>query len=393
MTSPRSRRFLAMTALALVAFAGGAMREALATCGVFADVPDGNAFCASILQVYYLGITSGTTPTTYGPSATVTREQMAAFLARTYDRTASRTSRRAALGQWWTTTPHYDQQDLGLTTVGSGPRALKSDGADVWVARNVAGTVSRVRASDGKLLETWTGATSGVDVLVAIGRVFVAGNASPGNLYLIDPASAPGAVTTVATDLGNFPRAIAFDGTNIWTANSNSVSIITPGSWSVSTVSPGFLSLFGILYDGTSMWVADSNGDAVRKLNADGSIAQTVTVGDAPVFPVFDGNNIWVPNFNSSSLTVVRASDGTVLKTFSAANGDQNGLNAPAAAAFDGQRILVTNSGGGLSLFKAADLSPIGFFATAGVLQPQGACSDGVHFWIAFLGSDKIGRF
>jgi hypothetical protein len=393
MTSSRPRRVFALAAVALVALAAGATQELLATCGVFTDIPDGNIFCSSILQIYYLGITGGTTATTYSPSATVTREQMAAFLARTYDRAAARTSRRAALNQWWTTTAHYDQ-NLGLTSVGTSPQIPASDGADVWVPNDGSGTVSRVRASDGKLLDTWTGATSARSALVVMGRVFVTGATSPGRLYMIDPTAIGGTVTTVANDLGNGADGIAFDGDSIWTANGGaSVSKVVPGSWSVTTISTGFQGPLGIVFDGTSMWVTDLIDDALKKLNANGSVAQTVTMGVDPLYPVFDGNNIWVPNNGDNTLRVVRASDGTVLKTFSAANGNQNGLNGPSGAAFDGQRILVTNVGGGVSLFKAADLSPIGFFATAGVDGPWGACSDGVNFWISFQSSGKIGRF
>jgi hypothetical protein len=62
-------------------------------------------------------------------------------------------------------------------------------------------------------------------------------------------------------------------------------------------------------------------------------------------------------------------------------------------AAFDGQRILVTNFSGGVSLFHATALSPIGSVATAGVTFPYGVCSDGASFWVSFNGSGDIGRF
>jgi hypothetical protein len=76
---------------------------------------------------------------------------MAAFLSRTVDRVLLRGSRRAALNQFWTT---QNATVLGLTTVGSGPELIQSDGADIWVANLSDFSVSRVRASDGKLLET-----------------------------------------------------------------------------------------------------------------------------------------------------------------------------------------------------------------------------------------------
>jgi hypothetical protein len=114
-----------------------------------------------------------------------------------------------------------------------------------------------------------------------------------------------------------------------------------------------------------------------------------VTVGSLPRIPVYDGTNIWVPNGGSTSVSVVRVSSGAVLQTLTG-----NGLNSPAVAAFDGQRVLVTNlSGNSVSLWKAADLTTLGSFSTGPGSTPIGACSDGVNFWIALSGVDKLARF
>jgi hypothetical protein len=299
-------------------------------------------------------------------------------------------SRRAALDQFWTT---QNDTVLGLTTVGGTPNLLKSDGADVWLA-NLNGTVLRVRASDGKLLETWTGATSNAaGVLVAMGRILVTGETSPGKLYMIDPSQAAGAVTTVASNLGINPYGIAFDGAHVWTANDGgSVSIVTPGAtipWTVTTVTTGFSGPNGALYDGANVWVTDTAAGTLLKLDSAGAILQTVTVGTSPEIPIFDGTNIWVPNSNSASVSVVRASSGAVLQTLTG-----NGLNSPIAAAFDGQRVLITNSSGNsVSLWKAADMTALGSFATGASTHPFGACSDGLNFWIALTGSAKLARF
>ena len=48
----------------------------------FTDVPTSSFAFADIACIKGLGITTGTTPTTYDPAGNVTREQMAAFLAR-----------------------------------------------------------------------------------------------------------------------------------------------------------------------------------------------------------------------------------------------------------------------------------------------------------------------
>lgn len=308
---------------------------------------------------------------------------------------ANGASRRAALNQWWTTKPHFDL-DLGTTTVGNRPRLLQADGADIWVANHTGQTVSRVRASDGKLRETWTGATDAWTVIVAMGRVFVSTRSSPNaSLYMIDPTQPAGPVTTVTSSLGSNARGIAFDGARIWTANEGSpgsVSIVTPGSilpWSVTTVVTGFVSVHGIVYDGSNIWVADNS--ELKKLDSNGNIILSVTVGGNPETPVFDGTNILVPNNSSNTVTMVNAAMGTVVATLSG-----NGLNGPWAVASDSQRIVVTNqSGGSVSLWRASDLSPLGSFSTGPGTNPIGVCSDGVNFWIAVDGPvpGKLGRF
>jgi hypothetical protein len=90
-------------------------------------------------------------------------------------------------------------------------------------------------------------------------------------------------------------------------------------------------------------------------------------------------------------VTVIRATGaltGTVLATLTG-----NGVVGPAQAAFDGERILVTNPNAGIvSLWKASDLGVIGNFSTGATGGPVGACSDGVNFWITINGG-KLARF
>ena len=117
--------------------------------------------------------------------------------------------------------------------------------------------------------------------------------------------------------------------------------------------------------------------------------AQTVTVGQGPLFPTFDGTNIWVPNYYESSVSVVRASTGALVATLTG-----NGLNFPLEAAFDGQRVLVTNQqGNSVSLWKASDLTPLLSLSTDPGTIPWGACSDGVNFWVTLFGTGLLARF
>jgi hypothetical protein len=360
----------------------------------FNDVMASPFFC-QIAAAYFSGLTNGTGDgTTYSPTQTVTREQMAAFISRTMDQSLKRGSRRAVAKKWWTP---QDANSLTLTDVGSNPRRVEFDGTDLWVANLNSASVMRIRPSDGKLLDTWTGATEAFGILAAMGRIFVTGVTTPGGLYMIDPTQPAGTVVTLTNSLGGGSVGIAFDGSRIWTANTSSVSIVMLNPTEVTTVSTGFSQLTGLLYDGSHIWVTDFDVNTLLRLNPDGSIAQTINVGDGPLNPVFDGTNIWVPNLDSNSITVVRVKDaqGSPLTTpFVLATLTGNGLFQPNTPAFDGERILVTNLlGHSVSLWKAADLTPLGSFSIGANRQPFGACSDGLNFWITLPGSDKLARF
>jgi hypothetical protein len=279
------------------------------------------------------------------------------------------------------------------------PTLVESDGAELWVPNLVSGSVSRVRGSDGKVTETWSGATSAYGVVVAMGQVFVTGATNPGVIYQIDPRQPVGAVQVLQSIAGIRPHGIAFDGARLWTANLGSpgvgsVTSITLSSAVENTVTSGFSRPEGILYDGSNIWVTDSGDNTLKQLDAAGKILHVVPVGSGPQNPVFDGINIWVPNSLDNTVTVVRAATAAVLQTLSG-----NGLRAPMAAAFDGQRIMVTNfgsnldGGSGVSLWKAADLTPLGSVVIGGGIGPFGACSDGLNFWITHQATNKLVRF
>jgi hypothetical protein len=100
-------------------------------------------------------------------------------------------------------------------------------------------------------------------------------------------------------------------------------------------------------------------------------------------------------NFNANTVTVIRATDSQgnpLASPFVLATLSGNGLNAPNAIAFDGQRILATNqNGNSVSLWRASDLSPLGSFS--GAPSPRGACSDGLNFWVTLGTDNSVVRF
>ncbi|HWC65284.1 MAG TPA: S-layer homology domain-containing protein, partial [Thermoanaerobaculia bacterium] len=196
----RSRRLALLGGIvAATAFLGAGLHVFAACAGYdlpFTDLGSESTFCAAIAEAYFSGLTNGTSATTYSPSSKVPRDQMAAFITRTLDQSLLRGSRRAALDQWWTPTPHFEN-GLAMTSVGTGPSRLACDGADVWVTNSQDNSVTRVRASDGKNLETWTNMSNGFGIMTAMNRVFVIG--FTGSLYEIDPSQAAGPALGVAT--------------------------------------------------------------------------------------------------------------------------------------------------------------------------------------------------
>jgi hypothetical protein len=360
----------------------------------FNDVMASPFFC-QIAAAYFSGLTNGTGDgTTYSPTQTVTREQMAAFISRTMDQSLKRGSRRAVAKKWFTP---QTAGSLTLTNVGDFPQGVEFDGTDLWVANGFSNTVTRVRPGDGKVLETWSGATFAQNIVCAMGKIFITGVTQPGSLYMIDPTQPAGAVTTLSSNMANNTHGIAFDGSRIWTTNTvNTLSIISLNPTTVTTVTTGFTNLVGILYDGANIWVTDITAQTLMKLNANGSIAQTINVGVRPLSLVFDGTNIWVANAMSSSVTVVRVKDATgapLASAFVLATLTGNGLSAPNAVAFDGERILIANLSDSVSMWKASDLTPLGSFSTGANSSPSGACSDGLNFWITLTDADKLARF
>jgi hypothetical protein len=360
----------------------------------FNDVMASPFFC-QIAAAYFSGLTNGTGDgTTYSPTQTVTREQMAAFISRTLDQSLKRGSQRAVAKKWWTP---QNAGSLTLTSVGDSPELVEFDGTDLWVANRLGSSVMRIRPSDGKVIDTWTGAMNATGVLAAMGKIFITGQTNPGKLYMIDPTQPAGVVTTLTSSLGASPHGITFDGARIWTANIGSVSIVSLNPTTVTSVTEGFVFPIGILYDGAQVWVTDLSPGNLYKLDSNGGITQTINVGMSPRYPVFDGINIWVPNFVSDSVAVVRVKDAQgnpLASAFVLATLTGNGLNDPFTAAFDGERILVTNfHGPSVSLWKASDLTPMGTFPTDADTLPLGACSDGLNFWIALSNTDSLARF
>ncbi len=123
---------------------------------------------------------------------------------------------------------------------GGGAEALASDGTSLWVASQFQNTVTRVRASDGKTLET--------------------------------------------VSVGSQPVAVLADPSGIWVANlgDDTVTQLSPGDGSVLGTFPVGHGPGGLVSAGNNIWVLNRNDSTVTKLSRDGATLATYRVGTRP---------------------------------------------------------------------------------------------------------------
>ena len=75
--------------------------------------------------------------------------------------------------------------------------------------------------------------------------------------------------------------------------------------------------LSGVVFDGASIWVSSITDSSVTKLRAsDGTSLGTYYVGSNPRAIAFDGAHVWVANLGDGNVMKLRVSDGSVLGTY-----------------------------------------------------------------------------
>jgi len=213
------------------------------------------------------------------------------------------------------------------------------DGLNLWSVDCASGTLTKIRASTGKVLGTF-----------AIGSQLVG---------------------------------LAYDGASIWVVNQSAQGTVTKvrpedgavlGTFSVGAF-PG-----DVAVDGQNIWVVNRASNTVSKLRAsDGTVLGTFPTGNNPQGIAFDGQNMWVTNIiPPSGVTKIRASDGTSLGFFPLAGN-------PVPIVFDGQAIWI----GGSSTYKLN----VSTGAVVATFAPTGAMVfDGASIWVGNEASNSLSR-
>lgn len=218
-------------------------------------------------------------------------------------------------------------------------------------------------------------------------------------INLPDPAVTPSGTA--------FPSAVAFDGTNVWVANtgSNSVTVVNARTGVSQGVVPVGASPSALAFDGIAMWVActdDNTLHVVKAADLTKVVIDMVTAeagrvqNPGPSALAFDGTNMWVADMQDNLVSVYNATTLTPA-SFSPIGSPTVG-NTPCALAFDGINMWVANLSDGMagtvSCIVASNGQPAplasGNPVTTEGVWPISLAFDGTYMWVLYNGSSQV---
>jgi len=289
--------------------------------------------------------------------------------------------KQIALLQW------YDAIQTGDTTfsVGNGPGNIAFDGIYLWIVNVLDDTVSKLLPSDGSVVSTYPVGEQPEGVAYDGAHIWIS-NSQDHTVIKLRPSDGS-IVGTYSIGGGVLPDDIVFDGTYIWTGNSNNTvtKLRASDGGVVGTYPAGGSSGVSrdLAFDGTHIWVTNPADDTVTKIRtSDGGLVSTYSVGDQPNDVAFDGSCIWVSNYADDTITRLRASDGSLVNTYPVGDG-------PSAVAFDGIYLWICNSNDDtVTKLRASDGSLVGTYSVGD--GPVNMAFDGANIWVTNYWDDTV---
>jgi len=212
-----------------------------------------------------------------------------------------------------------DENGILINTISlpaENPEGLLFDGKYIWTANNGlnANSVSKIDVVTKTIKNTYIVGLD-PDGVAFDGTYIWVTNSNNNDVWKLDRDTGE---QLASYPTGIFPLSIIFDGRNMWIGNGTSVNVGAPvpgvGSLSKIRAADGAnLGTFavgnhvrGLVYDGTSIWTCNSNDNTVSRLRAaDVALLGTYSTGIAPRGIAFDGTNIWIANSGENTLTVI----------------------------------------------------------------------------------------
>jgi YVTN family beta-propeller protein len=225
--------------------------------------------------------------------------------------------------------------------VGNGPTGVDVDEAGhVWVANTTDHTVSKIWASDGKRLETYSTVTDPGAIAVGEGAVWVASKSS-GTVVKLNPSDGQ-VLKTI--HVGEAPAGIAVGHDFVWVADSLSGTVfkIDPGAGRVDDVIKVGAGSTGIAIVGGEVWTANELAGTVSRIDPTTDRATPVRLGHGPTSVAGASGIVYVAlratgaAHRGGTLTMVVSVEGDPQDTLDPAVGALSGL---------GQFFGLTNDG------------------------------------------------
>src|SRR5262245_37066069 len=145
----------------------------------------------------------------------------------------------------------------------------------------------------------------------------------------------------------------------------------------------------GMAFDGQNIWVANHDSSTLTKLRANDGAALGTFPAQAPHEVTFDGATIWWSRvadfpFVGGCVGRTRASDGAFLGC----------VTLPQISwglAFDGTHVWAAVENGTVAKIRASDGAIVGTFAVGA--DPMGVLFDGANVWVSAQGSHLVKKF
>jgi hypothetical protein len=225
------------------------------------------------------------------------------------------------------------------TQAGGTAGPLTFDGANIWVGISDNPLLLKFRASDGALIGTFS--LSGIAQELAFDGFHIWATSGT-KLLKLRPSDG---VTVDIVDFGSPAQGLAIGDSWVWVTLSNGtvMSVCRCGSDEMAGPYNVGINPKGIAFDGVNMWIANSGQLSVTKLRGSdgaflGSFAECSNCGN-PLQVAFDGAQMWVTT-STGHLKRYRISDGREVGNHFIPSANLR------AIAFDGANIWVAHSSG-----------------------------------------------
>ncbi|NOX90776.1 MAG: T9SS type A sorting domain-containing protein [Calditrichaeota bacterium] len=199
-----------------------------------------------------------------------------------------------------------------------------------------------------------------------------------------------GSVAQSFSSPGSKPTGLAWDGTNLWNADTdlNRIFKIDPKTGSVlsSIPAPPGSVINGLTWDGEQLWCTDRALDKIYAIDKNtGAVLKTFTLNyGSPRGITFDGKALWYVDSGENKIFKIDPQTGKILKEMTAPSGYNRGLT------WDGKYLWSTDKDKDeIYIIDTLRNSVVQILPAPGSF-PYGLAFDGEHLWNADYDTDTI---